>query len=318
MDARQPTSACLAGTRPEKWVDASPHEPTSSVAARSVRARFATVDGCLARCREASESPEAVHQLRVATRRALAVLRVHRKRIPGQELRELKRRLRALRQVAGDARDLDVFRDRPRPELRPREREELLAFLLARRHETNQPLQQLLQDEHAAQELGATRDRVISAIEQGTRPDERPFSRFARRTWRRAVRRFLRTDPGQRQGVKAWHAFRIQGKQLRYTLELLGGALPPKRAARLARWLEKLQDHLGAVNDHFTALQRIAAWRKSHPLELSPWTFEQLARGEQIAMHEALAGFHAWWSRRRRERFRRRAERLARRQPAGR
>ena len=53
--------------------------------------------------------------------------------------------------------------------------------------------------------------------------------------------------------VQALHAFRIQGKQVRYAMEIFAGAFPPEFREQLYPIVETLQDRLGAINDHVTA-----------------------------------------------------------------
>ena len=58
---------------------------------------------------EAEQDPENVHQLRVATRRADAALRIFRCCLPGKTYRSARARLRTIRRAAGAARDWDVL-----------------------------------------------------------------------------------------------------------------------------------------------------------------------------------------------------------------
>src|SRR5262249_41087486 len=57
----------------------------------------------------ADEDVEHVHQLRVASRRADAALKLFRAYLPRGTYRKARARLRAIRRAAGDARDWDVF-----------------------------------------------------------------------------------------------------------------------------------------------------------------------------------------------------------------
>ncbi len=59
------------------------------------------------------------------------------------------------------------------------------------------------------------------------------------------------------------HQVRIACKQLRYTLELFQDALGPESDAMLELVIGA-QDHLGALQDHITALARIAAVQREH------------------------------------------------------
>lgn len=56
-----------------------------------------------------SNCVEDMHDLRVATRRAVAALRSFRRFVPKRDTRRMRRDLRRLRRAAGEARDLDVL-----------------------------------------------------------------------------------------------------------------------------------------------------------------------------------------------------------------
>jgi CHAD domain-containing protein len=62
-------------------------------------------------------------------------------------------------------------------------------------------------------------------------------------------------------GAEEFHAFRLQSKRLRYTLELFRGCYGPGLDDRLAR-LRQVQQHLGEMNDCEATLQLLAP-RKS-------------------------------------------------------
>jgi CHAD domain-containing protein len=74
-----------------------------------------TEDGLVLRTLAAKKSAddiEYVHQLRVATRRASAAVQIFAELLPKRKSRLINRRLRELRQAAGEARDLDVLGER--------------------------------------------------------------------------------------------------------------------------------------------------------------------------------------------------------------
>jgi CHAD domain-containing protein len=56
------------------------------------------------------------------------------------------------------------------------------------------------------------------------------------------------------------HRFRIEGKRLRYALELFAGPLGDAVRDDLYPAVEELQEQLGAVNDHANAARRFEAW----------------------------------------------------------
>lgn len=62
------------------------------------------------------------------------------------------------------------------------------------------------------------------------------------------VRLSDRLRPGSAESK--WHEIRIEGKKLRYLLEVFGGFFPKRTASRVAGSLERLQAALGDLNDN--------------------------------------------------------------------
>ena len=93
-----------------------------------------------------------------------------------------------------------------------------------------------------------------------------------RRTVRRSIRLPGRTALGRLVGAyftaaqaemsdaAALHAFRIQGKQVRYAMEIFAGAFDDDFRGQLYPLVVTLQERLGAVNDHVTAQSYFVAW----------------------------------------------------------
>ena len=98
-------------TRSTKWIkEVSPDQPASKVARVALKRRLDVVADYLPQAaKHADEDIEHVHQLRVATRRAIAAIRVFEDQLPRRRTRQMKQILRRVRQTAGNARDLDVL-----------------------------------------------------------------------------------------------------------------------------------------------------------------------------------------------------------------
>ena len=103
--------------RRSKWVEVkSANEPLVDVARRTLGDRLRLVWRYLRRSHDSAPSDtENVHQLRVATRRAVAAMEVLGDLLPGKRGKWMSKQLKKLRQAAGDARDLDVMLTRFRP-----------------------------------------------------------------------------------------------------------------------------------------------------------------------------------------------------------
>ena len=96
--------------RKTKWIENSaPDESVDEFARRAISARLESVWELLARAADEHPQPEHVHQLRVATRRAMAALRIFEALLPRRRSRKMKKQLKRIRRAAGDARNLDVL-----------------------------------------------------------------------------------------------------------------------------------------------------------------------------------------------------------------
>src|SRR5260221_3966301 len=97
--------------REGKWIAGlTPETPVVDAAGRVLSARRDVVRYYLPLAAEHShEDIESVHQLRVATRRAAAALRMFEMCMPEKRAKTAKKQLRRLRRAAGAARDWDVF-----------------------------------------------------------------------------------------------------------------------------------------------------------------------------------------------------------------
>src|SRR5262245_3086583 len=93
-----------------KWIAGLSSETPVSKAAREVLAvRLDAVNQTGGQAVEAFTDPEAVHKLRVATRRARAALDMFAGALPRKALRRGRKTLRKLRRAAGAVRNLDVL-----------------------------------------------------------------------------------------------------------------------------------------------------------------------------------------------------------------
>lgn len=221
--------------------------------------------------REGSDS-EAVHDMRTSLRRLRSMLQVLEGSpvFDARRLRRLRRGLRPLARRLGQARDLDVLLDHAqgygqshhsrRDNLAP-----LRADLLRRRQDAQAGLLDEL-DRPRTVRLLRRLDRLVSRPPKGA-DVERPVlvRHFAGSAiWRRyeAVLGYEHELPGA--PPSTLHRLRIACKRLRYTLELFEEALGPGTDP-LLKTLVAVQDHLGAVQDHITALATIAATARAHP-----------------------------------------------------
>src|SRR5688572_24408829 len=105
--------------RLKKWLTAvGPDVPVTRAARKALTSRLRAVEECLAEAAHVSGRSdgdiEAVHQLRIWTRRSAAALRLFKRVLPPRRAKWLKRKLRQIRRAAGEARDCDVLAEQLR------------------------------------------------------------------------------------------------------------------------------------------------------------------------------------------------------------
>jgi CHAD domain-containing protein len=185
---------------------------------------------------------EAIHHLRVATRRLQEALDIGRPVLDPRPLRRLDRRARRLRQALGRRRNLDVMRDLLRSVARrlPAKARHA-ARRLARRLESHAVVPSV--------ELPPIRKRARALLRTAERGPTLPIASRGREVLAeraRAMERHL--GAGRGQNGDRLHRLRIAVKRYRYTLEILDeagieGLEPAIRSAR------KLQRDLGGLHD---------------------------------------------------------------------
>jgi CHAD domain-containing protein len=209
----------------------------------------------------ANRGAEAVHELRVATRRLRATMRLVAPVGPGRKLREHGRAVAALARAAGAVRDRDVLLGdlAARAEAMPAELQPsaaaLRAALEAERRAAHAALIAHLDGdahERSVQQLAAL-------ICRGHGWDDGPRVRDLGGSilWRHYEALRAHDRGGLPRDEEQLHEMRIEGKRLRYVLELFGDTLGP-RVDEAAAPLVAFQDHLGGLNDAAVARAALA------------------------------------------------------------
>ncbi len=202
---------------------------------------------------------EDVHQMRVATRRARAFLRVGRAFVGVDWAEELRTELGWLGSALGPARDLDVLLEHLRADLAALGEEapfaELVESLEGERASARKGAIAALEDERYLRLL----DRLEAAEEPPAAPD--PGSNTLASVWSRELKRLRRTfarlddDSTDRELHKA----RIRVKRARYAAELALHELG-EPGTRFVEAAKRLQDVLGEHQDARVASERITTW----------------------------------------------------------
>lgn len=230
----------------------------------------------------ADTDPEGVHQLRVAVRRARAVLKTS----GGYD--ELMAELRWIFRKLGPLRDLDVLLARFRGDtagFSPDELaavERLLAGLVADREKALRRVAKALRDERYTRLVRDLEAATPSEGEAG--PDlvaeiGKPHDRL------RAEVAAIGTEPADEQ----LHELRILGKKLRYVAEMATG----KEAKALVKATKKFQDVLGEFHDACVAEDRLRALTPADVDEA--FVAGRLVERERVKQQEMRAAWHSAW-----------------------
>ena len=144
-------------------------------------------------------------------------------------------------------------------------------------------------------------DRLRSR--EGDEPCGERFACMARLELSRLIAPYLSTAESELKDVVALHAFRIQGKHVRYAMEIFAGAFDEAFRSELYPQVESLQERLGAINDHVTADAYLVQWHAETDSDGLRKAIEIARRREQGSMEKLQQEFLDWWTPERRARL---------------
>jgi CHAD domain-containing protein len=202
------------------------------------------------------EDPEELHDMRVATRRARAILRAARPLLEPAWTESLREELAWLADALGALRDEDVFLAHLQGEvatLDPRERraaKKLVAQVESARQDARGELHEALSSERYQALLRTFESGASSLPFQAVSVDVRDLAKRAFKKLRKQVRS-LEADPTDGQ----IHRARIKGKRARYAAELAEPREP--KAARFVKRAKRFQDVTGEHQDGVVAEARL-------------------------------------------------------------
>lgn len=297
--------------RNTKWIEGHPDESAQEVASRALSARLERMWHYLDRAdRQTQQDIEDVHQLRVFARRAAAAMEIFDAWLPPRRGRWMRKQVKRVRKAAGDARDLDVLvmRWTERSRIDPSDQTALLLDELAdHRRWAQLPIGEI----HEKLARKRFEHRVKKFIERvylrGPRqPCHDRLDCLARASLGRLVGPFLEASRLESPDVQALHAFRIQSKQIRYAMEIFGGAFDESFRRDLYPLVAELQDRLGAINDHVTAHAYLCTWRDQANECATREALDGAIDNEGRDIERSRQEFLAWWTGQRRDDLRRR------------
>jgi CHAD domain-containing protein len=215
------------------------------------------------------EDIEALHDMRVATRRLRAAFEVFEEAFEPGVLKPYLKGLRATGRALGKVRDLDVFMEKAQKylagipeerragldillndwkEQREAARAEMLAWLDSKEYtDFKRKFNLFLNTPGAGARLAPANAPAPTRVRELA-----PVLIYTRLAAVRAYAPYLQDAP-----VELLHALRIEFKKLRYTVEYFQEALG-KRAKEAIDLLKQMQDHLGDLNDAQVAQQLLS------------------------------------------------------------
>ncbi len=235
-----------------------------------------------------SRSAEAVHDLRVATRRFSQVPRVFKPCFRGKESRKIRRELKQIMDPGGEVRNCDIALKlvskfqrgnstgfRPKLENLRRENERALIGLL--RH--------WIDRKSSLKWRGAV---TAAGSANGEALDKVPIAKTARRMLPRLAQQFFeRGNESAKTEVSPGdlHQFRIAAKKFRYTLELFTSVYGPPLNSSLEK-IRYTQRLLGEINDCETVRTMLSQYKNSN--EVTAWLKKRQRR--------KIAEFQRYWT----------------------
>jgi CHAD domain-containing protein len=281
---------------PSKWIPGvSPEQPVREAAAHILDIRLKAVGYWLPLAAEKSaEDAENVHQLRIASRRAVEAVRLFSDLVEGQELADLRGKLRQIRRAADGARNWDVLS--PRFVSREGIAQKIWEEVRKRRAEAQGPIVSIHQ-ELLAGAFDQQIDHVVRAVAtQALKKIPRSFGRQAPRYLKKALRRFFRAAVADLSDDENLHELRILAKKLRYTMEPLSSAFDADFRNRLYPQITFLQDLLGSINDHAMARTLFGEWHQKTNIPEERAFLAGLLAAEERAHDDLRQTFLAFWT----------------------
>lgn len=205
---------------------------------------------------------DAVHDLRVATRRLQTILELATFPKPGKTARKARKQLKQLRHVLSRRRDFDVLAQTMRSRAsHSASAQRRRLWNRAARDTGNLGQLEAKQSKRwlksfKLKKLAAEIDKIVDAsLNNGfSSATLRPAIRRMQQRWNQTVR-----EASTREGSARFHDVRIKTKSLRYMTELVSGLIGSDRSEGLIEWLSSVQDELGEWRDQTELCRRLTS-----------------------------------------------------------
>ncbi|MEX0791913.1 MAG: CHAD domain-containing protein [Pirellulaceae bacterium] len=306
-----------------KWlrkVDAE--TPISKAAKQALDSRFEVVAHYFPQAAKAwKDDVEYVHQLRTASRRFTAATDFFEPVLPPKRSKRLSKLVKKARKSAGDARDLDVYlakfvispewshaEDHPAvrfaetslepldsQQLDPQQLQILRNFMKKARKKAQKPIEKAWQ-KAKDKDWAKQAKQVFKRIRWRGRGSERTFGEIAPELLKPLVERFFTTALTTELSPNSLHQLRIEGKRVRYAMELAAAVFEKSFRKQLYPNFEEVQTALGNINDHASAQALFKSWyEQAESVDLRGAL--DLAIQEELRMYEQeVEEFRQWWT----------------------
>lgn len=244
------------------------------------------------------EDVEYVHHLRTWSRRTQAALQLFATLLPLKRSTVVRKATQKLRKAGGDARDLDVFIKRINKAkfvIGDDDKAEVLAFL-TRLRKAAQPALVQAWEWAKSEDLAKKFEGVVLRTRWREVAEEETLQQMAPTLLEPLVVRFFHFSQMLGESPESLHQMRIEGKKVRYAMELVEGGFPDCFREELYPAFEEVQSKLGAINDHHMAVEKIQRWQNETATKKFPAFLLQLADHERIQFDEKAEAFRTWWT----------------------
>ena len=138
--------------------------------------------------------------------------------------------------------------------------------------------------------------KLAEAVRWRKGQPEPTFTDAARAMLAPLVNEFFTAARADLSDIEALHDMRIAGKQLRYAMELLAGAFDESFRGELYPTFGEVQDKLGTINDHATAIAMFRVWFEQASYNGSRAELAELIADEERQLDAKSEEFRCWWT----------------------
>lgn len=285
--------------RYEKWLKfAAADTPADEVARGALTERLLAVSFFLKKSVGSADETEAIHQLRVWTRRAATALDLFAAGLPQRRCERMQKTLHKLRHVAGEVRDCDVQRERLENAKQDVPGSALRSLQKDRRH-AGKRLKKLRRRLRRKDRLKLQIEELLEKVAWPKRHSKRltpPFGALCNRYLAVLADAFFTRSKVSLRNFDNLHQLRIAGKQLRYALELATPIVPARALRKLYDALDEAQDRIGVVCDEKALIDSARKWLAEATKAKQRQRLEKLLKAQERQYDLAHQKLLRWWS----------------------